>query len=64
MGGNRTGRAVIAAREGEIRRLAKRAGFIARKSGIVWSLILPEHDKLWGDQVMDICRARIEARQA
>jgi hypothetical protein len=27
-------------------------------------LILPEHDKLWGDQVMDICRARIQARQA
>jgi hypothetical protein len=64
MGGNRTDHAVIAVREGEIRRLAKKAGFIARKNGIVWSLIQPEHDKLWGDQVMDICRARIQARQA
>jgi hypothetical protein len=61
MGGNRIDHTGIATREDEIRRLAKRAGFIARKSGIVWSLIQPEHDKLRGDQVLDICRVRIRA---
>jgi hypothetical protein len=64
MRGNRTDHAGIASRENEIRRLAKKAGFIARKSGIVWSLIQPEHDLLRSDQVIDICRARIRARQA
>jgi hypothetical protein len=64
MGGNRIDHAGIAAREGEIRRLAKKAGFIVRKNGLVWSLIQPEYDKLRGDQVIDICRVQIQARQA
>ncbi len=29
-----------------------------RKNGVAWSLIEPGHDKLWGDQVIEICKAR------
>jgi hypothetical protein len=49
-------------RESEVRQLAKRAGFLIRKNGCFYTLIEPEFYNLWGDKVIDICRARIAAR--
>jgi hypothetical protein len=49
-------------RESEVRELAKRAGFLIRKNGCFYTLIEPEFYNLWGDKVIEICRARIAAR--
>jgi hypothetical protein len=49
-------------RESEVRQLAKRAGFLIRKNGCFYTLIEPEFYNLWGDKVIEICRARIAAR--
>lgn len=49
-------------REAEVRRLAKEAGFIIKKNGLAWMLIEPGRENLWSEQVIDICKARIEVR--
>jgi len=49
-------------RESEVRQLAKQAGFLIRKNGCFYTLIEPEFYNLWGDKVIEICRARIAAR--
>jgi hypothetical protein len=49
-------------RESEVRQLAKQAGFLIRKNGCFYTLIEPEFYNLWGDKVIEICKARIAAR--
>jgi hypothetical protein len=49
-------------RENEVRQIAKQAGFLIRKNGCFYTLIDPEFYNLWSDKVIEICKARIEAR--
>jgi hypothetical protein len=49
-------------RESEVRQFAKEAGFLIRKNGCFYTLIEPEFYNLWGDKVIEICKARIAAR--
>jgi hypothetical protein len=49
-------------RDNEVRQIAKEAGFLIRKNGCFYTLIEPEFYNLWGDTVIEICKARIEAR--
>ena len=49
-------------RESEVRQIAKEAGFLIRKNGCFYTLIEPEFYNLWSDKVIEICKARIEAR--
>jgi hypothetical protein len=49
-------------RESEVRQFAKAAGFLIRKNGCFYTLIEPEFYNLWGDKVIEICKARIAAR--